>query len=134
MLKVDKEHMFTLEQQVMACRPPTHSYALVLHEKFFFFYLESMDKEINDEIEDLIQFLHIIRIHDIVNQHLMCELYMHGYFLRDDKIFNPIPFVGDVHLRAFTSYTINQVKWRRACDTFEGNQATKPLMIKRENG
>jgi len=64
----------------------------------------------------------------------MYELYMHGYFLRDVQTFNPVPFVGDAHLRAFTSYTINQVKWRKTSDTFEENQATKPRMVRRENG
>lgn len=59
---------------------------------------------------------------------------MHDYFLKDDKNFNLIPFMGDVRLRAFTSHTINQVKWRQACDTFEQNRATKPLTIRRENG
>jgi len=53
------------------------------------------------------QHLHIIRIHDIVNQHLICELYMHGYFLKDGESLNLVSFMGDVHLRAFTSYTIN---------------------------
>ena len=32
MLQLDKEKMFSLVQQVMACRPPAHSYALFLHE------------------------------------------------------------------------------------------------------
>ena len=42
--------------------------------------------------------------------------------------------MGDIHLRAFTSYTINQIKWRKAWDTFEENQAGKPLMMRREHG
>ena len=40
--------------------------------------------------------------------------------------------MGDVQLRAFTSYTINQVKWKKAFDTFEENQAMKPLVLRRE--
>ena len=76
MLKADKEKMFTLAQKVMAYRPPTHSYALFLHENLFFFCLESIYKEISHDIKDPIQFLRILKIHDIVGQHLMCELYM----------------------------------------------------------
>ena len=117
-LKTDKEEMFSLAQQVMACRPPTHSYALFLHEQYIFFYLESIRHEVNHEIKDPIQFYRILRIHDVLNQHLMCELYMHDYFLSNYQTFNPIPFVGDIQLRAFTSYTINQVKWKKAFDTF----------------
>ena len=118
----------------MACRPPAHCYALFLHEKFLLFCLESIYKDIWYEIEDPIQFLHILNIHDIIRQHLMCELYMHGYYLKHDQSFNPFPFMGDIHLRAFTSYTINQIKWRKVWDTFEENQAGKPLMMRREHG
>lgn len=64
----------------------------------------------------------------------MCELFMHDYFLKDDQTFNPIPFMGDIHLISFTSYTINQVKWKKAYDTFEENKVTRPLMIRREHG
>ena len=66
MLQSDKEKMFTLAQQVMTCRSPTHSYALFLHEQFLFFCLESIYKEICHEIEDPIQFLRILKIHDII--------------------------------------------------------------------
>ena len=54
---------------------------------------------------------------------------MPNYFLSNDYTFNPVPFVGDVQLRAFTSYTINQVKWKKSFDTFEENQATNPLVL-----
>ena len=63
----------------------------------------------------------------------MCELYMHGYFLRHDQSFNPIPFVGDIHLRAFASCTINQIKWRKAYDMFEENQVIRLLMMRKEH-
>ena len=105
-LKADKEQMLSLAQQVMACRPPASSYALLLHEKFILFCLENIKKDVSHEIEDSEQFLRILRIHDIVTQHLMYELYLHGYFLRDDKEFNLVPYVGDIHLRALTSYTL----------------------------
>ena len=58
---------------------------------------------------------------------------MHDYFLEDDQAFNLIPYVGDIQLRAFTSYTINQVKWKKYSDTFEENQSTRPLLIRREH-
>ena len=118
----------------MACRPLAHIYALFLHEKFLFFFLESIYKEICHEIEDPIQFLRLLKIHDIIGQNLMCEIYMHGYLLRHDQAFNPIPFAGDINLRAFASYTINQIKWRKAYDMFEENQVTRLLMMRREHG
>lgn len=110
-LKAEKEKMFSLAQQVMACLPPSSSYAFFLHEHFIFSCFEIIKKEVSNDIKDTIQFLHILRIHDAVAQNLMCELYLHGYFLRNDKEFNLVPYVGDIHLRALTSYTLNQINW-----------------------
>ena len=46
LLNTTNEKMFSLSQQVMACIPSTHSYALFLHEQFLYFCLESIYKEI----------------------------------------------------------------------------------------
>jgi hypothetical protein len=127
-LKADKEQMLNLAQEVMACRPPASSYSLFLHERFLFFCLESIKNEISHEIEDGVQFLQILRAHDVPTQHLMCELYMHGYLLRVDREFNLVPYVGDIHLRALTSYTFNQISWQKASNTFESNQVTRSLL------
>ena len=79
------------------------------------------------------QLLRILRVNNYISQHLLCELYMHDYILEIDQTFNPVPFVGDIQLRAFTSFVINQVKWKKAFDTFDANQANLPLMARMEN-
>lgn len=120
--------MFTLVQQMMACRPPANCYALFLHEKYWFFCLESTHQELSHIIEDPMQ---LLRNH--INHHFLCELYMHDYILGADQSFNPVPFVGDIQLRDFTSFVTNQVKWKKSLDTFEADQANRPLMIKMEH-
>jgi len=55
---------------------------------------------------------------------------MYNYLLRDDKKFNSVPYLGDVQLRAFLSYTINQVKWKMTLDYFEENQVHRPLKVR----
>jgi len=132
-LKADKEQMFNLAQEVMACHSPASCYSLFLHECFLFFYMESIKNEISYEIEDGVQFLRILRSHDFPTQHLMCEFYMHGYLLRMDRGFNPVPYVGDIHLRALTSYTFNEISWQKAFNTFESNQVTKPFIVRGEH-
>ena len=56
-LKVDKEQMFSLVQEVMACRPPASFYSLFLHERFLLFCMESIKNKVIYEIEDGVQFL-----------------------------------------------------------------------------
>lgn len=120
-LKADKEKMFKLVKEVMACHSPTPCYALFLHENFPLFYMESLKNEVSYEMEDFVQFLWILRSHDVPTQHLMCELYFYGCLLYLEKDFNPIPYVGDIHSRAFTSYDFNQIHWQKASNTFESN-------------
>jgi len=63
----------------------------------------------------------------------MCDFYLHRYLLRLDKEFNPVPYVGDIHLRALTSYTFNQISWKKAFNTFKSNQVTKPFLVRGEH-
>lgn len=63
----------------------------------------------------------------------MCELCLHGYLLYADKEFNLVPYVGDIHFRALTSDTLNQINWKKASNKFESNQNTKPLMMRGEH-
>lgn len=132
-LKADKEQMFSLVQEVMACRPPASCYSLFLHERFLLFFMESIKNEASYEIEDGVQFLQILRNHDMPTQHLMCEFYLQGYLLRLDRYFNPVSYVGDIHLRALTSYAFNHIHWPKACNTFESNQVTQPFIVRGEH-
>lgn len=129
-LKADKEHMFNLAGEVMACRSPASCYSLFLHEHFLLFYMEGIKNEISYEIEDGVQFLRILRSHDVPTQHLMCEFYMHGYLLCLDREFNPVPYVGGIHLTTLTSYTFNQISWQKDFNTFESNKVTKPSIVR----
>lgn len=57
---------------------------------------------------------------------------MHGYLLRVEREFNLVQYVGDIHLKALTSYNFNQISWQKASNTFESNQLTKPFMVNGE--
>jgi hypothetical protein len=64
-LKIDKEHMFNLAQEVMACLPLASCYSLLLHERFLLFCMESIKNEISYKIENGVQFICIMRHHDV---------------------------------------------------------------------
>lgn len=95
--------------------------------------MKSIRNKVSYEIEDGVQFLRILRSHDVPTQHLMCEFYLHRYLLHLDRDFNMVPYVGDIHLRALTSYAFNQIHWQKTCNTFESNQVTKPFIVRGEH-
>lgn len=63
----------------------------------------------------------------------MCELYMDGFNLEMEQKFNVGPFLGDIQLRAFVSFMLNQMKWDLSSTTFKANQAACPLKIREEH-
>ena len=69
---------------------------------------------------------------DIPNQHLLCELYLHEVVCFGDRTLNIYPYVGDIQLRAFTSFVNNQVWWKEDYDTIKTNEVEKTLWIRGE--
>ena len=63
----------------------------------------------------------------------MCEFYMHGFILEMEQKFNVRPFLGDIQLREFVSFMLNQMKWDLTFTTFEANQVACPLKIRVEH-
>lgn len=84
MSKTDKNEMFTLAQEMLACKSLAKSYSLFIHENYFLLCLQIIQQELSHKIEDPLQLLRILRANNYVHQHLLCELYMHDYILRND--------------------------------------------------
>ena len=83
--------MYDITHHVVTCSSPSLSYALFLPEQYLFFCLECIHQEMVYNIKYPMEFLRTLKRYDILTQHLMCELYMHNYLLRDDKKLNPVP-------------------------------------------
>ena len=57
------------------------------------------------------EFLETFSQSDFLDQHFLCEIYLHEQSCMLDTKFNHVPYVGDVQLRSFTSFVNNQAKW-----------------------
>ena len=80
-LKEDKGRMMTITQEMLACRSPATTYALFLQEQYVYFQLMSIYEQKPYQFKDYMDFPEAIRESDLHRQHLMCELYMHGFIL-----------------------------------------------------
>jgi hypothetical protein len=47
-----------------------------------------------------------------IDQHLLCELYLHNEAIPENKHLNLNPLVGDIHIRALTSFFANHITWQ----------------------
>ena len=78
------------------------------------------------------EFFHYCNQQDEQVQRLLCELYMHNFFLEEDTDNNPSPFIGDVQLQAFLSFAKNQIKWPKAYNIFQKREHNLDLSVRGE--
>jgi len=116
----------------LACRGPSPSYLVFLYEQLTLFKLKSLTKDRPHKVVQVFDFLDVFSQSDLVDQHLLCELYLHEHAFQTDRQFNIVPFVGDVQLRAFTSYVNNHVKWKNAFKSIHTNEEGCQLWIRVE--
>ena len=65
-------------------------------------------------------------------QNLLCELYLLEMACPLDRYSNPAPYLGDVHLRDFSSFVSNHVQWESSFQTISQNEANSNLWIRHE--
>ena len=69
---------------------------------------------------------------DFSDQNLLCELFLHERACPMDAHSNPVPYLGDIQLRAFTSFVTNHMHWWSAIQTIQNNEETSTLWVRSE--
>jgi len=64
---------------------------------------------------------------------LLCELYLHNFFLEYERDANPSPFIRDVQFQAFISFSCNQIKWAKAYNFFQKREHELDLWLRGEH-
>ena len=78
------------------------------------------------------EFFHCYNDQDEHLQCLLCELYMHNFFLEEDRDNNPSPFLGDVQFQAFLSFAKNYIRWAKAYNIFQKIEHGLDLWVRGE--
>ena len=75
------------------------------------------------------QFLETFTESDFSEQNSLCELYLHEMDFMMESQYNPIPHLGDIHLREFTSFVTNHMHWWVPSATIHRNEDNSTLWI-----
>ena len=121
--------MYALSRELIGTRKPSSSYPVFLFEQFVWFKLKAVQEGRSFEIATSENFLETFLGSNFEEQNLLCELYLHEMACPMDRHSNPVPFAGDVQLRAFASFVSNHVQWERSFQTFSHNEAHTNLWI-----
>jgi len=121
-----------MTQQVLICRKPSPSYSIFLYEQLALFTMKALEKGRPYKIHKFREFLETFNHASIKDQHLLCELYLHHLVVKEDRLTNITPIVGDIQLRAFTYFVNNQFFWRNAFLFAQQNEQSSTLWVRGE--
>ena len=124
--------MYALSQELMGTRMPSSSYPIFMFEQFVWFKLKAVKEGRSFEITTSAKFMETFFESNFEDQNFLCELYLHEMAFPLDRHSNPVPFAGDVQLRAFSCFVSNHTQWERFFQTFSHNEAHTNLWIQSE--
>jgi hypothetical protein len=124
--------IFDLMQTLMATRKPSCNYSLFLIERLTWFQIKSIIEGKSHEVIQPTDFVKTFLAASTRDQHLLCEAYFHNEAIPENRLLNINPLVGDVQLRAFTSFLHNQILWQSDFLAAKHNEDNKLLWIRPE--
>jgi hypothetical protein len=119
-------------QQLMATRKPSCNYSLFLMERLMWFQIRSIIEGKPHEVILSIDFIQTFEPASTKDQHFLCESYLHNEAILENRTLNINPLVGDVQLRAFTSFLLNQITWQGDFSAAKNNEDKRSLWIRPE--
>jgi hypothetical protein len=124
--------VFDMMQQLMATRKPSCNYSLFLMERLIWFQIRSIIEGKPHEVILSIDFIQTFEAASTKDQHFLCEAYLHNEAILENRTLNINPLVGDVQLRAFTSFLLNQITWQGDFSAAKNNEDNRSLWIRPE--
>jgi hypothetical protein len=131
-LKARMVKIFDLMHSLIATRKPSCNYSLFLVERLIWFQIKSIVEGKPYEVIEPTDFVKTFLAASTKDQHLLCEAYFHNEAIPENRLLNINPLVGDVQLRAFTSFLYNQILWQSNFSTVRNNEENKRLWIRPE--
>jgi hypothetical protein len=122
--------VFDMMQQLMATRKPSYNYSLFLMERLMWFQIRSIIEGKPHEVISSIDFIQTFEAASTRDQHFLCEAYFHNEAILENRTLNINPLVGDVQLRAFTSFLLNQITWQGDFSAAKNNEDNRSLWIR----
>jgi hypothetical protein len=129
-LKARMVKIFDLMHSLIATRKPSCNYSLFLIERLIWFQIKSIVEGKSHEVIEPTDFVKTFLSASTRDQHLLCEAYFHNEAIPENKLLNINPLVGDVQLRAFTSFLYNQILWQSNFSAAKHNEDNKLLWIR----
>lgn len=97
-MKENFDKMMEMTKKIMDCRPPPHVYVMCLKDQFLWFQLMRIARNLDPIIHTDKYFYDAYEIAPDWLKNSLCEFYIHGLIILSETEWNPLIFIGDVHL------------------------------------
>jgi hypothetical protein len=124
--------MFDLVQKLLASRKPSSNYSIFLIEQLAFFQIKSIKEGRPYAVFKPEDFVKTFVEASTIDQHLLCELYLHNEAIPENKQLNLNPLVGDIQIQALASFLANHITWKNDFLTTKHNEDNCLLWIRPE--
>lgn len=101
---------------------------MCLKEQFLLFLLMMTMKNIDCEFMSAQYFYNVYQIVPSWKKNFS-DLYLHNFIIPQEIEWNPLLYIGDVHLRDFMSWMHNETNYDRKLDTYRDVERSKPLPL-----
>jgi hypothetical protein len=99
--------MFDLVQKLLAAKKPSSNYSLFIIERLAFFQIKSIKDGRPYAVFKPKDFVQTFAESSTIDQHLLCELYIHNEAIPENRQLNLNPLVGDIQIQALASFLAN---------------------------
>jgi hypothetical protein len=124
--------VFDLTQKLLDTRNPSCNYSLFLMERLTWFQIKSIIEGKSYALIHPADFVKTFTEASTRDQHLLYEAYFHNEAIPENRQLNLNPLVGDIHIRAFTSFLHNQIIWQDDFLAAKQNEDNRLLWIRPE--
>jgi hypothetical protein len=121
--------MFDLAQKLLAARKPSYNYSLFLMERLTFFQINSIKEGRPHAVLNPTDSFKTFAEASAMDQHLLCEIYLHNEAIPENRQLNLNPLVSDIQIRALTSFLNNQIIWQNDFLAAKHNEDNRLLWI-----
>lgn len=90
-------------------------------------------KDVDCEFKNAQDFYGVYQTLPSWQKNLLCELYIHNFKISQEIEWNPLLYIGDVHLRALMSWMSNETNYDSQMDAYRELERSEPLPLRAES-
>lgn len=122
----------SLIPKLMICWSPSPICAIFLREQFLNYQMTCIMRDRSPLLNEPLDFSQDFHSSHAAIQNLLCELFLHNLEVPNDRVCNPLLYVGDIQLRALMSWIQNEISWESQAKVYRELEEEIPLYLRLE--